>query len=312
MAHVTFIHGIANKPAKDDLLRIWREALAGGDEPLPLGDYGVTSSMVYWADVLYAAPETDLSSYEGMLENSAEAIDGAGDAELPIAETPEEAEFIEKLRSHMTMLSDKEIDENASSGQPEDKQQVLERIPLPWSIKKRFMKSYLRDVHHYLFDTQHTPRQGETYQVQQEIRQRFVDALNAQEVTRPHIVVSHSMGTVISYDCLKRVSGCPQVDGLITLGSPLGLDEIQDKLQPGWTKANGYPFETVEGDWLNVYDRLDPVCGFDPKLHNDYELDGKPKVDDESVSNEGLWRHSITKYLTQRDLQNGLKKMLDL
>jgi hypothetical protein len=27
MAHVTFIHGIANKPAEPELLRIWRDAL---------------------------------------------------------------------------------------------------------------------------------------------------------------------------------------------------------------------------------------------------------------------------------------------
>ena len=31
------------------------------------------------------------------------------------------------------------------------------------------------------------------------------------------------MGTVIAHDYLKRVSDCPIVDGLITLGSPLGL-----------------------------------------------------------------------------------------
>jgi hypothetical protein len=32
MAHVTFIHGISNKPTADDLIRIWREALADAAE----------------------------------------------------------------------------------------------------------------------------------------------------------------------------------------------------------------------------------------------------------------------------------------
>jgi hypothetical protein len=36
--HVTFIHGIANKPPVGDLLRIWREAIADAASPLPLGD----------------------------------------------------------------------------------------------------------------------------------------------------------------------------------------------------------------------------------------------------------------------------------
>ena len=88
---------------------------------------------------------------------------------------------------------------------------------------------------------------------------------------QPHIVVSHSMGTVIAYDCLKRVADCAGVDGLITLGSPLGLDEIQDKLQPGWSADDGFPHEKVGAEWINVYDRLDPVCGFDPELANDFQ-----------------------------------------
>ena len=32
MAHVTFIHGIANKPAKDALLEQWRVALLDDDD----------------------------------------------------------------------------------------------------------------------------------------------------------------------------------------------------------------------------------------------------------------------------------------
>jgi len=38
--HVTFVHGISNKPPADDLLRIWGEATANAAEPLPLGDLG--------------------------------------------------------------------------------------------------------------------------------------------------------------------------------------------------------------------------------------------------------------------------------
>jgi hypothetical protein len=92
MPHVTFIHGIANKPPLDDLLRIWRDTLADAAEPLPLGDRGVSSSMVYWADLLYEKPEED-SPPMRVLENSAAAIDGGG---TPAArpQTAEEAAFI--------------------------------------------------------------------------------------------------------------------------------------------------------------------------------------------------------------------------
>ena len=118
------------------------------------------------------------------------------------------------------------------------------------------------------------------------------------------------MGTVIAYDCLKRVADCPGVDGLMTLGSPLGLDEIQDQLQPEWTRAAGFPHEKVSGGWVNVYDRLDPVCGFDPVLANDFCKGGAPIVEDIAVQNDGAWRHSLTKYLRQPSVCRALQKML--
>ena len=81
MAHVTFIHGISNKPASDALLAIWRRTLAEAEDALPLGDLGVTSSLVYWADLMYASPDADVAAHEGVLENTPQAIDASGGAE---------------------------------------------------------------------------------------------------------------------------------------------------------------------------------------------------------------------------------------
>jgi hypothetical protein len=311
MPHVTLIHGISNKPPPEDLLRIWRETLANAAEPVPLGDLGVTSSLVYWADLMYEKPDEDLTAYEGVLENTPQAVDGAGGASAPQPRTPEEAEFLDRLRKHMTGLSDAEIAAEPPPV-PAAPQGTLERVPLPWFIKKRVMNAFLRDVHHYLFDVEYAPPGGTPVPIQRTIRKRFVDALCAPTVTQPHIVVSHSMGTVIAYDCLKRVAGCSGVDGLITLGSPLGLDEIQDKLQPGWSRDGGFPGETVSGGWINVFDRLDPVCGFDPELANDFRKSGVATVEDIAVQNDGAWRHSIAKYLRQPRVCQGLRRMLQL
>ena len=124
------------------------------------------------------------------------------------------------------------------------------------------------------------------------------------------MVVSHSMGTVIAYDCLKRVEACVPVDGFITLGCPLGLDEVQDKLQPGWTRADGFPHERLRGKWINLFDRLDPVCGFDPEMANDFRRGGAQVVQDIAVVNEGAWRHSATKYLRQPAFCGALRELL--
>jgi hypothetical protein len=45
-----------------------------------------------------------------------------------------------------------------------------------------------------------------------------------------------------------------------------------------------------------VYDPLDPVCGADPKLDNDYRSVAGKRVLDIKESNWGNWRHTITHY----------------
>jgi pimeloyl-ACP methyl ester carboxylesterase len=310
MAHVTFVHGISNKPASDELLAIWRRALGDGDDdPLRLGTQGVTSSLVYWADVLYATPDPDVAAHEGVAEDSAEAVDGGGNAAPPQPVSTESAAFIEALRARLASLPDDELDREPP---PSAAGKGFERVPLPWFIKKRIMAAFLRDVHHYLFNVESTPRPGDRYRVQDEIRRRFIAELSKVGGAKPHIVVSHSMGTVIAYDCLKRVADCPAVDGLITLGSPLGLDEIQDKLRPEWSRAEGFPNNKVQGEWVNVFDRLDVVCGLDPELRNDFQRSAASTIKDVEVSNDGAWRHSATKYYRQRAVRQALRRLLAL
>ncbi len=59
MPHVTFIHGISNKPEEKKLLKIWNDTLANDSfaNSLDLGASGVSSSMIYWADVFYEKPK---------------------------------------------------------------------------------------------------------------------------------------------------------------------------------------------------------------------------------------------------------------
>ena len=108
------------------------------------------------------------------------------------------------------------------------------------------------------------------------------------------------------------MADCAGVDGLITIGSPLGLDKIQDKLQPGLSREHGFPGDKVTGGWVNPFDRLDPVCGFDPVLANDYRRGGAAAVEDVAVQNDGTWRHSATKYLRQPAFCGALRRLLEV
>jgi hypothetical protein len=310
MAHVTFIHGIANKPAPDVLLKNWRQALAH-DDGLALGTKGISSTMVYWADVLYEKPDKDQASQES-LEAAATNRSLAPPVSTEWKEdlSGKEKRWVQKFNAKLKL---EELDNPELSLSEAAAGRDLERILLPWWIKRPMMEVFLRDVHHYLFNVEFSPRAGTKYRVQDEIRGRMLKALKeGSEKPGPHILVSHSMGTVIAYDCLKRVPNCPKIDALMTIGSPLGLDEIQEKMSPEWSRNEGFPSDRLQGGWVNVYDKLDPVAGLDPNISNDYQCQSKAVIEDLHEPNYGPWRHDINKYLGGLELRKRLKVMLGL
>lgn len=325
MAHVTFIHGIANKVDSEPLLRSWIDALRDDGGP-DLWSSGVTTSMCYWADVLYEKPlpESDLGDEAAGEEADIAGTGGVGMTWFDALDDEEKAQVLE-LAAEVgaeSWLTDADLDADDAEGTRVEGSATdllddpaaridFERIPLPGPLKRRMMKAFLRDVHHYLWDVSFEPRPGDVYQVRTEIRQRTLDAMAA-ATTRPHVVVGHSLGSVIAYDVLRNVADAPSVDGLLTLGSPLGLDEVQDHLKPGWSRWDGYPALKVRTGWTNVYDRLDPVCGFDPVLANDFRRSGSAEVVDIWEPNRGRWRHSVGKYLGGSKLRATLVDLLEL
>ena len=84
----------------------------------------------------------------------------------------------------------------------------------------------------------------------------------------PLAIVSHSLGTVVSYHVLSEPEFVDlRVDQWLTLGSPLGIDEIR------WlaTRGEGHPAPMPPGvrHWTNIADPLDPVA-LDGTLHDEY------------------------------------------
>ena len=237
MAHVTFIHGISNKPPADDLLRIWREALASAAEPLPLGDLGVTSSMVYWADLLYEKPDEDLVGLRGRAREHRR-----GDRWRRRRARRRCRARPRRRRSSRASGEDDGASPRRSSRRPS-------RRPFRPSRKARSSACRCPGSSRSASSTPICATSTTTCSTSSSRRpaaRRCASSrpsasassmrVGGSDVSRPHVVVSHSMGTVIAYDCLKRVAECVPVDGLITIGSPLGLDEVQDKLQPGWSR----------------------------------------------------------------------------
>lgn len=310
MAHVTFIHGIANKPPKDALLEQWRVALLD-DDGVDLDAMGVSTSMVYWADLLYADPLPDLGSW------GAESLETDGGAAAEDTDMSwlrdvdaEEAAFVASVGAKVGLAA---VAATPSEAADEiDPTSPLESIPLPEALKSRLMRLFLRDVHHYLYDVEFTPRPGAAARIRTTIRQRTTEALTeGARADGPHVLVTHSLGTVVAYDVLTADGDAPGVDALITLGSPLGLSDVQAKLAPPWTRDDGWPVQRLAtGTWTNIADRLDPVCGFDAAIAADYRRGGVQQVVDIAVQNTGRWRHGIVKYLRQHATRQTILRAL--
>lgn len=284
---VTFIHGLANKPRLADLRRIWLDALCmptATDDGLDLGACGIGDSFVYWADLFYDEP-LPASGYEATNDDLVASLEGASGAMPGSAWTAAlEARF--------------KVEDDSWPQAPVDPALPgYERIPLPGPLKKRIMEEFVREAHAYLYDVEG---------VRETIRERVVGDLQRAPADCRKILVGHSQGTFIAYDVLTAMPDCPLVDGLMTIGSPLGIDEIQDRLV--WTRDDGFP-KKLRGDWVNVFDPFDLVSRLDPFLANDFRKSGAEVVMDIEESNWGTWRHSATKYLKGRKLRAQMRRL---
>jgi hypothetical protein len=312
MAHLTFVHGIANKPDPETLLEQWRIALLD-DDGIDLEALGVSSSMLYWADMLYAQPAPADAAHESNELELERSVDPE-DADLTWLSdvSSEEVRFVESLAEEIGLESVSPTKSEAPD--PIAPGSALEAVPLPGWLKRRLMRVFLRDVHHYLYDTEFSPRPGETFRIRRDVQARALDVLCAgAERGGPHVLVGHSLGSVIAYDVLTAVDGAPRVDALLTVGSPLGISEVQERLAPPWTRDDGWPQERIgTGPWCNVFDALDPVCGGrDRRIAGDYRYQGQERVSDIAVTNEGSWRHAIGKYLGQESLRDRLRAVFE-
>ncbi|WP_395375798.1 hypothetical protein [Marinicella sp. W31] len=286
--HITFIHGIGNKPSAEQLRRIWIESLTmdrDSNEGFDPEAEGISVSFVYWADLFHDEPIPP-GTYESIVDEVAVSFPDVANLSFD--------SWMENMQEYFPLDDDSQyVDPPAS-----DESVQYERIPLPWFIKQRVMKRFLNEVHDYLFNIN---------EIRDKIRNRVIDDLHSQDVDN-HIIVSHSQGTVIAYDVLTGVDECKDIHGFMTVGSPLGIDEVQDKLNH--TIENGFP-KKLKGDWFNVYDPFDVVSRPDPRLSNDFKNNGLELIRDIKEPNWGKWRHSATKYFQGKKLRTALRMLCD-
>ena len=86
------------------------------------------------------------------------------------------------------------------------------------------------------------------------------------------LVIGHSMGAVIAYDALWELTHLEanpgKVDLLLTLGSPLGMHFVQDRLL-GFRDPYGQRFPCNIRHWVNIAAHGD-LTALDPEVRNDF------------------------------------------
>jgi hypothetical protein len=261
---VVYIHGIGPQLGPVALKREWDLALFGKE-------MGSRTRVAYWADILHKS--TPAAADDGRQLDVAALLARAG------VDAKDEA----ALALARALLRSMGVE-------PPDARTRVLLLPSRWRkpIARAFLKALVSDAAAYFF------RQD----VRQEIRKRLIDVLPATQ--EPVLVVAHSMGSIITLEVLAalKASGPVRVGQLITAGSPLGIQEVQDLLECNlWVPP-------VVSAWHNFADPFDMVA-LDKGLGNDFDPAGF--ITDALIFNTDVsllrWKfhpHSAPGYLAHR------------
>jgi hypothetical protein len=238
---LVYVHGSGQQDPPDVLHERLDRSLFG--EPNP------ATRLAYYADVLHGAEHPGVLSRlrDAAPKRPREALrQAAVDVAVAAARpTPDELDALEDLapdepaRSRIRALRARiqRHEDRAVSDRPN------------WLEREAFrvlLATLLPDVGAYFFG-------GRGEEMREPLRRILRDS------HEPITLVSHSLGTVIAYHVLQEPALAElDVVDWITLGSPLGIDEVR------WLATRGLahpaPVPATVRRWTNIADPLDPVA----------------------------------------------------
>ncbi|HKP16340.1 MAG TPA: S8 family peptidase, partial [Gemmatimonadaceae bacterium] len=302
---IVYVHGIGNKPPASVLKAQWDQALFEFD-------LGERSRMAYWVDrERYPVPINDVTLGGDFADGSENAPTGEFSARTvraawdPAAEmaTIERADISElvgpdapaagrrdaarlrsiagKMLTDTPLVNEAEYARCAEELQGEQGEQVrriqaqrygaaalqakiFNFLPKPmrqW-LTRNVTKMFLRDVNDLFVDKPKGARMFDS------LRERL------RAGNGPFVVVAHSQGSMIAY-CVLMEKEFAQKDIalLVTIGSPLGITEVQDYIKE-LTGQRKLAVPPNVRQWVNVCDPLDPVA-LDKDLTAEFSANAK-------------------------------------
>lgn len=299
---ILYVHGIGNKPAAEILKCQWDNALFGFN-------LGERSRLAYWVNrILYPEPTKATCNMADAVQDPAQADANAVSVRaladpsegveplLPSAATTRREREVLSAIARRTVGNEVDPDNMAAADYH------ARVLPLPASLRtfitRRITRTFLKDVHEFLF-----------------VKERR-DAMRESVLSRlrtgggPFVVIAHSQGSMVAYDALSSLGADTgiEVDLLVTIGSPLGLTEVQDQLKSITRQPKGLKVPAIVKRWINVADPLDPVCA-DKRLRSDYAPVNGVSIEDFVQWNVDSPRdpHSGTGYLRLSEVRTPVR-----
>lgn len=275
--HLVFVHGRAQEgkdslALKQEWISNWKVGLAKSGLQLPIPESDI--HFPFYGDTL-------VQMAQGMSEDEAARIiiRGTGDTE--------QEDFIREYLLQVQKERGLTDDEVEAAIDPA----VKERGPLNWgwvqgilsvldrspTISGASVALATNDVYQYLHKS--TIRKA----MDEGVRRAFQPGTE-------HVVVSHSLGTVVAFNVLRDKSADLglKVPLFLTVGSPLAVNVVKKAIKP-----IGHP--KCVGRWFNAMDERDVVSLFPL---NDKHFDIDPEIENKTdVDNPTKNRHGISGYL---------------
>lgn len=288
MTTVLLIHGINNQGnSKKNIEKTWSDALKRGAAQAGLTTPNdVKCIAAFYGDLLFEETESWNKNKPASSPMSIESPDE------DYANDEVAALYLEFQQKYD--ISDEQVSQELDTGDNFQAQKrmakgihkswlkaiarVLEKI-LP-SKGKRVASVFLSQAAAYLY------KPGLKEKIDDLVMMQIINGLSKNEKV---VIISHSLGTVVAYDLMRRLRHQVKVKLLLTAGSPLGIEIVKRRLGP--------PLICLPNidKWINVSDSEDFVALQTKLTSTTFGCDKIENIDRLDNGNEDA--HDILRYL---------------
>lgn len=270
------VHGLGNKPPRDILEKWWQQSIAEGLKRIGHPRKEFNFELVYWADSLHSAPlnpdETDKSNDLYLNERYIPAP-------KRIKNRPRGLK--EKFMNFFKRQRDKILFNE------------MMHVKFP-SFTDLIIKHFFKDLDIYF--TQKCVEESKSDSLAKDIIREIITNALKKHKRKDILLIAHSMGTIVTYEVLINSERDVTIDSLVTIGSPIGVPFIFDKLKNDFSVVpdDNSKLRTpgnIKTEWINLADTEDKLAqsvdlsnlfkfnsnNVEPSsilVYNDYESEG--------------------------------------